>query len=92
MRSHLLANFVWIAAVSLFCCGGAGLASAQVNDLQAALDNAVPGDVIEFSGTHFGSFETRRSGTAANPITIRGVGGNAVIQGFGTNNNSNRRA
>ena len=91
MRSHLLASFVWIAAVSLFCCGGAGLASAQVTDLQAALDNAVPGDVIEFSGTHFGSFETRRNGTAANPITIRGVGGNAVIQGFGNNNNSNRR-
>jgi len=83
MRSVLLHSFAWITAVSLFLWGSCELASAQVSDLQAALDRAAPGDVIEFSGTHSGSFETKRNGTSANPITIRGVGGNAVIQGSG---------
>lgn len=54
------------------------------SDLQDGLDQAQPGDIIEFSGTHNGNFETTADGTASDPIIVRGVGGNAVILGSST--------
>ena len=51
--------------------------------LQDQLNNAKPGDVIEFSGTQSGHFETKVDGTASNPIIIRGTGTNALIDGGG---------
>lgn len=51
--------------------------------LQDQLNNAQPGDVIEFSGTEQGVFQTKGHGTASNPIIIRGLGSDAVIEGNG---------
>lgn len=42
-------------------------------NIQAALDRAKPGDVIEFAGTHHEKLQTKTEGTLANPITLRGV-------------------
>ena len=48
--------------------------------LQAALDAAQPGDVITLAeGIYQGSFEISASGTAANPIVIRGASEDGVI-------------
>jgi hypothetical protein len=53
--------------------------------LQAALDTAQPGDVITLAeGIYQGSFEMSASGTAANPIVIRGASEDgAVLDGHG---------
>jgi uncharacterized protein YjdB len=56
----------------------------QAQSLQDQLNNAQPGDIIEFSGTQSGHFETTVHGTASNPIIIRGAGTDAVIDGGGT--------
>jgi hypothetical protein len=52
--------------------------------LQDQLNNAQPGDTIAFSGTQIGNFSTSVHGTASNPIVIRGLGTDAVIDGNGT--------
>jgi len=89
MRRVCFRSAVFVAmAVSLFLFGGSEFAFAKApqnkTDLQALLNDAQPGDVIEFSGTHTGSIETKRHGSFSQPITIRGVGGNAVIEGSGS--------
>lgn len=52
-------------------------------NIQAALDAAQPGDTITLgAGTYIQNLVFRRSGNAAAPITLRGVGANAtIIQG-----------
>jgi hypothetical protein len=48
--------------------------------LQAALDTAQPGDVITLlEGIYRGTFEIAASGTAANPIVIRGASEDGVV-------------
>jgi len=48
--------------------------------LQAALDAAQPGDVITLAdGIYRGAFEITASGTAANPIVIRGASEDGVV-------------
>ena len=54
--------------------------SPPVQNLQAALDRAKPGDVITFTGKHWGKFRTKKDGTASKPIVVRGVGNNAIIE------------
>jgi hypothetical protein len=50
------------------------------DELQAALNAAQPGDVITLAdGTYRGSFTLAASGTAANPIVIRGTSRDGVI-------------
>ena len=53
--------------------------------LQAALDAAAPGDVISLAdGTYAGPFEIAASGTAENPIVIRGASqAGTVLDGHG---------
>jgi hypothetical protein len=52
--------------------------------LQAALDAAQPGDVITLAdGVYRGPFELAASGTAADPIVIRGAGAGAILAGHG---------
>lgn len=48
--------------------------------LASALASANPGDVINLApGTYVGAFSMSRSGTAANPIVVRGANRDAVI-------------
>lgn len=57
---------------------------SSVQALNAALSDANPGDVIELAaGTYQGSFVTSRSGTATQPITLRGPAA-AVLQNNAT--------
>jgi hypothetical protein len=61
---------------------------ANTAGLQAALAAAQPGDVITLAdGTYQGPFTLAASGTAANPIVIRGAGTGAVLDGNGCNCN-----
>jgi hypothetical protein len=57
--------------------------------LQAALDAAQPGDVITLTeGIYQGTFDMSASGTAANPIVIRGASEDgAVLDGHGSDGN-----
>jgi len=53
------------------------------NSIQAALDRAAPGDVIELApGDYFEDIHSVRHGTQAEPITLRGVRA-SVIRGDG---------
>ena len=49
---------------------------------QANLAAATPGDVFTFDKELFGIFKTSAHGTKENPISIRGIGENAIINGF----------
>ncbi len=55
---------------------------SNYSDLQFALDNAQPGDVIYFTGNIYGMPTTQADGTSSQPITLRGLG-NATIHGSG---------
>ncbi len=56
--------------------------------LQTALNDALPGDVLTLAaGTYIGPFTTSESGTAANPIVIRGTGVDTILDGDGTAGN-----
>ena len=56
------------------------VAVATAAQLQSALANAAPGDVITLAnGTYPGPFTISRSGNAANPIFIRGASRNGAI-------------
>jgi len=53
---------------------------SSASTLQSALDAAQPGDVITLAaGTYAGEFTLNASGTASNPIVIRGVDRDTVI-------------
>ncbi|MEH0153196.1 cellulose binding domain-containing protein [Limibacter armeniacum] len=78
----------WSITILILLMAGTQYLYAQVADLQAALDNAQPGDVIEFTGTHAGPILTKVHGTASQPITIRGIGtatilGSTTSSGYG---------
>ena len=51
--------------------------------LQTKLNEAVPGDIITFDNAWISSeyLRTVVDGTAENPITVRGIGADAVIYG-----------
>lgn len=49
-----------------------------VSDLKTAMQNAVAGDILYFTGTHTGNMKTYAHGTATAPIIVRGI--NATIQ------------
>lgn len=51
---------------------------AYVANLKTAMQNAVAGDIIYFTGTHTGNMKTYAHGTAASPIIVRGI--NATVQ------------
>jgi Protein of unknown function (DUF1565) len=58
--------------------GGAGDGSkgAPFGTIQAALDSAMPGDVVHVApGTYTQGFQTRRAGMEGAPITVRGEAG-----------------
>lgn len=56
------------------------VAVADAAALQAALDGAAPGDVITLAnGTYAGSFSMDASGTAEQPIVIRGASRDGVV-------------
>jgi hypothetical protein len=56
------------------------IAVSSAPDFQAALDAAAPGDVITLSeGIYRGPFEMAASGTATNPIVIRGASQDGVL-------------
>jgi hypothetical protein len=60
------------------------VAVADADALRAALATAQPGDVITLAaGTHAGSFSVSASGTAAEPIVIRGAGAATILDGEG---------
>jgi len=62
------------------------VAVTNVNELQAALANAMPGDVITLAdGTYAGSFfSLNTSGTPENPIVLRGASqANVILDGQG---------
>ncbi len=48
---------------------------AYVSSLKTAMQNAVAGDIIYFTGTHTGNTKTFAAGTATAPIIVRGVNG-----------------
>lgn len=51
---------------------------AYVADLKAAMQSAVAGDILYFTGTHTGNMKTYAHGTASAPIIVRGI--NATVQ------------
>lgn len=51
---------------------------AYVSNLKTAMQNAVAGDILYFTGTHTGNMKTNAHGTASAPIIVRGI--NATIQ------------
>lgn len=71
--------------------GGAGTISDPLRGLAAANAVALPGDLfLVQAGTYAGTFRVTRDGTAASPITYRGVSAASVIldQGGGTSSTS----
>lgn len=58
---------------------------SSASELQSALDGAAPGDVIELQeGTYAGNFSISASGTAEDPIVIRGASqGGVILDGQG---------
>jgi len=72
-----LAPVSWASAAPKAAPGVVAVSTAA--QLKAALDAAVPGQVIELrNGTYTGAFRSSRSGTKAAPITLRGSR-NAVL-------------
>lgn len=70
--------------VSTACGADAIVIGPEADELQAALDAALPGDVLALSETRYvGAFTVTRSGTAEAPVTLCGTAG-AVIDGGGT--------
>lgn len=67
---------VWVLFLSLVPTSSAIAAEIRVaagEDAQAAIDAAMPGDVVILEqGTHAGPLRTARDGTADAPITLRG--------------------
>lgn len=61
----------------------------DVASLNSAMGAAAPGDVIELAnGTYAGTFSWSKSGTAQNPIVVRGASaGGVVLDGGGTTGN-----
>lgn len=51
---------------------------AYVSNLKTAMQNAVAGDILYFTGTHTGNMKTSAHGTASAPIIVRGI--NATVQ------------
>lgn len=51
---------------------------AYVANLKTAMQNAVAGDILYFTGTHTGNMKTFAHGTASAPIIVRGI--SATIQ------------
>jgi nitrous oxidase accessory protein NosD len=52
------------------------------SELQKALDDAAPGDVINIKdGTYKGSFEAKKSGKDGKPITLKGGRGAKITSG-----------
>lgn len=68
-----------LSAIALILSGSAWATTfrpADAKALQAAFDNAAPGDVIELrSGSYNGKFHIARSGRAGKPITLQGPAG-----------------
>ena len=65
--------------------GGDGIAGNPFRGAQAAADAAQAGDVFELAAGTYGPFTIIASGTAANPIVLRGPsGGGATIDGGNT--------
>jgi hypothetical protein len=58
---------------------------SSVPELEAAIKNATPGDVITLAkGTYAGRFDVvNRDGTQENPIVLRGQGSTTIIDGTG---------
>ena len=60
------------------------VAVTTAQELTAALAAAQPGDVITLAaGTYSGQFALHASGTAQNPIVIRGAGDGSILDGGG---------
>lgn len=61
------------------CAPGAQLVGETPDDLQEALDTAVPGDVLQLADiTYAGAFVITRSGTTDAPIVLCGTSGSAL--------------
>jgi hypothetical protein len=70
-----------LAAVWFVAVGGTGdgSAAAPFGSVQAALDVAQPGDLVEVAaGVYTQAIATKRAASAALPITVRGTGGVVV--------------
>jgi hypothetical protein len=87
MRSSRRYVFVGIAMICLAMAPAAFATEYSVNPsqsnstIQSLITGLLPGDTLDFTaGTYFDSFRLNSQGTAANPITIRGIG-NAILDG-----------
>lgn len=54
------------------------------DNLQAVLNDLIPGDIVIISGTHEGTFVVRISGSETRPITIKGDGTAVLRTRWGT--------
>ena len=87
--STLACSFVpWLSSppaslASVSPCPAATIDVATADELEAALDDAAPGDVIELAeGTYLGTFATTASGTTEDPIVLCGTS-SAILDGDG---------